>query len=478
MSVVRTVGPHDAASAPTGDAAQPSPVGTKRSRDELPTSVVDLFSTEQTWQTWLDIEAALALSQASLGLIPSQHAQRIAAHASLQHLDLAALRVDIQRTMAPVLSVVHALAHACGDEAGGYVHWGGTTQNIILGGRVLQMRRVHRLLLARIGCALDTLATMAEVSADTVMVGRTNRKHALPITFGFKVASWIEELTRCVERFRQVEPRTFSLVFGGAIGAMHTFGSDGVQLANAIAERLELGSPLVHSRAMLDPFCEYVLVLSLFAMTCSRIGNELYTLMADEIGEVAETLTEGVVGSSTMPHKDNPKHVVSLIARAARLRALAAPALEAGQPSHEGDSATNQQLYSLIDEACPLAYDVAVKLDGLLALIRFDPARMRENLARSADVIASEHLMMVLATTLGRQHAHDRVHAAIRESRRAGSTLADVLMGQPDVAIHYTREQIVQALDPARYIGNSRDIALRAAAMARSVATELALRTG
>jgi len=440
----------------------------------LPASVADLFSTEQTWQTWLDIEAALALSQASLGLIPAQHAQRIAAHASLQHLDLPALRADIQRTMAPVLSVVHALAHACGDEAGGYVHWGGTTQNIILGGRVLQMRRVHALLLARIGNALDTLATLAEDGADAVMAGRTNRKHALPITFGFKVASWIEELARCVERLRQVEPRAFSLVFGGAIGAMHTFGPDGMRLAGAIAGRLGLASPLVHSRAMLDPFCEYVLVLALFAMACSRIGNELYTLMADEIGEVAEALPEGVVGSSTMPHKDNPKHVVGLIARAAKLRALAAPALEAGQPSHEGDSATNQQVYGLIDEACPLAYDLAVRLDELLPLVRFDAARMRENLARSADVIASERLMMVLAATLGRQHAHDRVHAAIREARRRGCALADVLAGQPDIAAHHTREQIVDALEPARYTGNSRDIALRAAALARSLAAGLA----
>ncbi|MCD0505433.1 lyase family protein [Bordetella petrii] len=440
----------------------------------LPATVADLFSTEQTWQTWLDIEAALALSQASLGLIPADHAQRIAACATLRHLDLDALRVDIKRTMAPVLSVVHALAHACGDEAGGYVHWGGTTQNIILGGRVLQMRRVHHLLLARIGAALTTLADLAEDGAGAVMAGRTNRKHALPITFGFKVASWIEELARCVERLRQAEPRTFSLVFGGAIGAMHTFGPDGMQLAETMAKRLGLASPLVHSRAMLDPFCEYVLVLSLFAMACSRIGNELYTLMADEIGEVAETLPDGVVGSSTMPHKDNPKHVVGLIARAARLRALAAPALEAGQPSHEGDSATNQQLYGLIDEACPLAYDVATRLDELLALVRFDPARMRENLARSADVIASERLMMVLAATLGRQHAHDRVHAAIREARREGCQLPEVLLRQPDVARHYTLAQIQEALDPARYTGNSRDIALHAAALARDLARQLA----
>lgn len=441
----------------------------------LPASVADLFSAEQTWQSWLDIEAALALAQADLGMIPRHCAGQIAAHASLEHLDLDALRKDIRRTMAPVLSVVHALAHVCGEEAGGYVHWGGTTQNIILGGRILQMRRVHRLLQARLARVLDALARVASDGADTVMAGRTNRKHALPITFGFKVASWIEELTRCAERLEQVEPRAFSLVFGGAIGAMHTFGPDGPKLAALLASRLGLSNPVVHSRAMLDPFCEYVVVLSLFAVACSRIGNELYVLMTDEIGEVAESLPEGVVGSSTMPHKDNPKLVVTLIARAAKLRSLAAPALEAGQPSHEGDAAVNQQMYGLIDEACPLAYDLAVRLEELLGLLRFDPERMRQNLQLSADVIASERLMMVLAEKLGRQHAHDRVHAAIREARRSGRALVDVLQAQADVAAGFSRAQILEALDPSRYTGSSRGIALSAADLARRVARELRL---
>lgn len=440
---------------------------------ELPASITSLFCAEQTWQSWLDVEAALALTQGRLGIIPRHCAQEIADHAKLEQFDLDALRADIGRTMAPVLSVVHALAHLCSEEAGGYVHWGGTTQNIIFAGRVLQMRRAHGLLLARIGRSLTQLAALGRLGADTVMAGRTNRKHALPITFGFKVAGWIEELSRCVQRLEQVAPRAFSLVFGGAIGAMHTFGDDGPALAQALAEHLSLNHPLVHSRAMLDPFCEYVVVLSLFGMTCSRIGNELYLLMTDELGEVSESLPEGVIGSSTMPHKDNPKHVVTLIARAARLRALAAPALEAGQPSHEGDAANNQQLYALIDEACPLAYDLSVRLEQLLSLLRFDPERMRQNLALSADVIASEHLMMVLARTLGRQHAHDKVHAAIRDSRLRGLSLPELLAQDPQIQGHYTQAQLSEALDPARYTGRSRQTALQAADLAQSLAQRL-----
>lgn len=441
--------------------------------DLLPPSVKVLFSTEQTWQSWLDVEAALALTQAELGMIPAHCGQEIAKKANLKNLDLEALRIDISRTMAPVLSVVNALSRVCTDVAAGYVHWGATTQNIIFTGRILQMRKAHNLLLARIGRTLDRLSEMARQGSDVVMVGRTNRKHALPITFGFKVSGWIEELARCIQRLEQVEARAFSLIFGGAIGAMHTFGADGTRLTEALAKRLQLSNPLVHSRSMLDPFCEYVVALSLFGMTCSRIGNELYQLMSEELGEVAEYLPESVVGSSTMPHKNNPKYVVTLIAQAARLRAMAAPALEAGQPSHEGDAACNQQLYALIDDACPLAYDLAVRLEQLLNLLRFDPVRMSHNLSLSSDVIASERLMMVLATKIGRQHAHDKVHAAIRESLKQEVPLAELLIEDPQVNEHFLKTDLVDALDPAQYTGNSHEITGRAANLADSLAYRL-----
>ena len=161
--------------------------------DLLPPSVKALFSTEQTWQSWLDVEAALALTQAELGMIPAHCGQEIAKKASLENLDLEALRIDISRTMAPVLSVVNALSSVCEDEAGGYVHWGGTTQNIIFTGRVLQMRKAHNLLLARIGRSLDRLSEMARQGADVVMVGTHQSQTRLTHYLGFKVSGWIEE---------------------------------------------------------------------------------------------------------------------------------------------------------------------------------------------------------------------------------------------------------------------------------------------
>lgn len=441
---------------------------------DLPESVDDLFTSESLWQSWLDVEAALALSQGELGTVPAHCAARIAGQCRLSLFDLPGLKAEIARTLAPVLSLTRALAALCGDEAGGYVHWGATTQNVIMTGRLLQLRKAHALLLQRLAEVLEAMAELAAANAGQVMVGRTNRKHALPITFGFKIASWIDEMLRCVQRLREVETRTFRLVFGGAIGAMQSFGAQGPELARVLAARLGLRSSLVHARNTLDSMSEYVLALALFGMACTRIGKELYALMAEEIGEVEEALGPGVVGSSTMPQKDNPKYVVTLLARAARLRSLAAPALEAGQSSHEGDAACNQLIAELVDQSAILAYELAGRLADLLRHLRVRPERMRRNLALSADVVASENLMLMLAQGgMGRQAAHDLVHELIACHRQTGIPMMDQLLAHPAVKGRYDAAQLRGALDPARYTGMSAEIALAAADQARQEAGAL-----
>jgi 3-carboxy-cis,cis-muconate cycloisomerase len=446
--------------------------GELRVRD-LPESVDELFTSESLWQSWLDVEAALALSQGELGMIPARCATRIAGQCRLSHFDLPGLKAEIARSMAPVLSLTRALAVLCGEEAGGYVHWGATTQNVVMTGRLLQLRKAHALLLGRLAEALDAMADLASAHAGQVMVGRTNRKHALPITFGFKVASWIDEMLRCVQRLRETEARTFRLVFGGAIGAMQSFGAQGPALAQALAARLGLRGSLVHARNTLDSMIEYVLALALFGTACSRVGKELYALMAEEIDEVEEALGPEVVGSSTMPQKNNPKYVVALLARAARLRALAAPALEAGQPSHEGDAACNQLIAELVDQAAILAYELAGRLADLLRNLRVRPESMRRNLAMSADVVASENLMLQLAQGMGRQAAHDLVHELIIRHRETGAPVLELLLRHPGVAGRYDAAQLRRALDPACYTGMSADIALSATAQARQEAAAI-----
>ncbi|MGA0034011.1 MAG: class-II fumarase/aspartase family protein, partial [Burkholderiales bacterium] len=438
-----------------------------------PAEIRALFSRRSLWQSWLDVEAALAAVQGELGMIPQAAAAEIRSKANLVAIDERALAADIELTRAPILSLARALGEACAEDAGGYVHWGATTQNVLQTGRTLLMRRAHDAFMARLGGLLDRLAELAESSADTLTAGRTNYRHALPITFGFKVAGWIDELLRHRDRLTAAEPRVFLALWGGAIGAMHAFGEHGPEINRRLSQRLGLHPMRVPSRAGTDHVAEYVMLLALFSATCSKIARDFYALMADEYGEVREQLGADAVGSSTMPHKINSKVAVQVIAVAARLRSQVPLALEAMQPSHEGDAANNQMLYELMDGICPMAYELAAGMDSLLECIRLDPQRMRSNLGLSAGFIAAENAMMVLAPAIGRNRAHDLLHHAIDAAADDSKPLADILLEDAEVRTAVSREALEAALDPARYTGRSAVMAREMAAVARVAAEEL-----
>ncbi|MCE0507013.1 hypothetical protein LR948_16715 [Roseivivax sp. GX 12232] len=430
-----------------------------------------LFSQASLWQSWLDVEAALARAQAEIGMIPAWAAEDISRHARIEAIGEDRMRASISRTMAPVLSLTRCLAEDAGD-AGRYVHWGATTQNVMQTGRLLLIRRARRGLDQALAEAFDRLAALARSHAETPMAGRTNRRHAVPITFGFKIAGWIEELTRAADRLDDAGRRAFRLPFGGAVGAFHGYGEDGPALMAALSRELDLGELAVPGRTVNDLFVEFVMQLGMFGMTTERIAREAYVLMTEEIGELSERLDEGVVGSSTMPHKVNPKHVVRLQADCARLRSQAAPAMESGLTSHEGDAAANHLLSSVIDTALPLGWTVARDLARLLDRIEVHPEQMRENLMRSGGLVATERLMMALAPATGRAEAHDLVHHAVEEALASGCALETRLLEHPEVRA--LGEAEVQALlDPAGYTGQSAAIARRLAETAEARAAAL-----
>lgn len=437
-----------------------------------PLTPATLFARETLWQSWLDVEAALARAQARIGMIPEDAASAITEAARVETLGAEAIAADAARTLAPILSLTRLLAEAAGP-AGAWVHWGATTQNVMQTGRILLMREAHAAIGEALAGALDTMATTAETHAETMMAGRTNRRHALPITYGFKVAGFIEETGRAAHRLADAAGRLWQLPFGGAVGAMHAFGPEGRALNAALASDLGLAEMLVPGRTVNDLFTEYVLALAMLAMSVERIAGELYRLMAEEFGEIAERQDAGVVGSSTMPQKVNPKHVVRVLAEAAELRALAAPALEAGLSKHEGDSVANHLLTTVLDRAVPLAWRLADGFADVLVRCVPQPGRMAHNLALTDGGIAAEAIMMRLASTTGRAAAHDLVHHALEHGAAHGLAPRAALLADAAIRAHLDPAAIEVALDPARYAGDSAAIARDGANLARTLAAEL-----
>src|ERR1700749_1129814 len=193
--------------------------------DELPTAarVADpgiraLYRLENRWQAWLDVEAALARAQAELGIIPADAAAAITRVARLENMDRARIGAGFARTGHTLVPLVWELARIVGDPHGGWVHWGATTQNITQTGDLLVLRQAHGVFLRQLGDILSAMAALAEGSSDMPIPGRTHGQHAVPATFGYKVAVWIDELIRHAERFRQAAPRLFVAMLGGGAG--------------------------------------------------------------------------------------------------------------------------------------------------------------------------------------------------------------------------------------------------------------------
>src|SRR3984957_12993506 len=448
--------------------------------DTLPTAtrvsdpgIRALYRLENRWQAWLDVEAALARAQAELGIIPRDAAEAIAQAARLELLDRARIDEGFARTGHTIVPLVWELSRVVGDPHGGWVHWGATTQNITQTGDLLVLRQAHGIFLGLIGEILTAMADLAERSAEMPIAGRTHGQHAVPATFGYKVAVWIDELIRHTERFRQAAPRLFVAMLGGGAGTYASLGHNGPPIQQAIGRLIGFGSMTVPSRAIGDHLAENIVLLGLLAATSSKIGREIYTLMKTEFAEVEEPVPPGTVGSSTMPQKRNPKLCQDVIAAAAEIRAMVPLALEAMTTEHEADRTTSLMMDTAESRACTATGDMLARLTEIMRGLRLDPARMRANLDLGGGLIMAEAVMLDLGAAIGRQHAHDVVYDAAMEAATAHKSFGELLASDPRVTAHMTRDQIKTLLDPTAYTGLCAEMAREQAALARAKAREL-----
>ena len=411
-----------------------------------------VFDERAMLQRWLDVEAALAQAQGELGLIPAAAAAAIARAARVENLDLDAIKRDLDVTAHPIVPVVRALERAAG-EAGRWAHWGTTTQDIMDTGLVLQMKATHAILRRDLAALAATLADLAEHHRDTVMAGRTHAQQALPITFGFKVAVWLAEVLRQVERLEAAGPRILVGELAGAVGTLAGFGERGEEVQRRTLERLGLGIPVIAWHVARDGVTEFVTLLAMTGGTLARIANEVIQLQRSEIAEVEEPFAHGKVGSSTMPHKRNPAHAERVVAIGRMLRGLATTALETMVATHERDQSVGRAEWALVPEAACLA---AASVHWTLVIargLRVDTARMTENLDRLGGLLLSEPVMLRLGLTLGRNAAHDVVYEAAMAAYARKGTFRALLLADPRVTAALDAPELDRLLEPAAYTG-------------------------
>ena len=413
--------------------------------------------TQAHLQAMLDVEAALAEVQASLGMIPQKAADAIRSAARSELYDPASIAAEAQRDGNVAISLIHRLTSRVASidaDAARYVHWGATSQDIIDTALVLELRAQVPAILEDLERAAEAAAKHARHHAATPMAGRTWLQQATPVTFGLKAAGWLDALDRVRHSVRTAFDATMVLQFGGASGTLAALGPHGAAVTTGLAARLTLAVPALPWHAHRDRLASLACALGVATGTNGKIARDLGLLSQTEVGEVHEAPGQAG-GSSSMPHKQNPVRAAIAVAAAVRAPGLVATMLSAMPQEHErglgGWQAEWDTLRELVSVAGGAARAVAETLDGLVV----DPSRMRTNLELTDGLVLAEAVVMQLAPTLGKPEAHAHVERAARRAADEHRAFADILAEDPAVTAILDRPRIKDILRPENYLGSA-----------------------
>jgi 3-carboxy-cis,cis-muconate cycloisomerase len=425
-----------------------------------------VFSDENRVQKYLDFEGALARAQARLGIIPKEAAEEICRHCHAAEIDFAKLKSGTERIGYPVLPVVQQLVGLCREGLGEWCHWGATTQDITDTATVLQIREALTLIEQHLDAITGALAVLARKHRDTPMAGRSNLQQAVPITFGYKMATLLAAFQRHRERLNELRARVLVGEFGGAAGTLSSLGGRGLAAQAELMKELKLGVPAIAWHTVRDCIAEVGCFLGLVTGTCGKIALDVKLLMQTEVEEVYEPFHEGRGSSSTMPQKRNPISSVYITALVSVVRQQVAALLDAMIEDHERATGPWEIEWIVLPEIFCFTAGALAQTEFMLKGLQVDEKKMRANLDLTKGLIVSEAVMMGLGPYLGRQYAHDLVYDICRKVIATGRPLVDLLAENAEITKHLDRRALEKLCDPANYLGEAGAMVDRVLAMA------------
>jgi 3-carboxy-cis,cis-muconate cycloisomerase len=417
-----------------------------------------IFSDQNTIQSMLKVEAALASVLATEEVIPRSAAEIIVSACKAEQIDLAALSKEVGSAgnlAIPLVKQLTAAVASVDADAARYVHWGATSQDIIDSGRVLQLREAIDLIATDLAALSDTLAALAHHHRATIMMGRTWMQHAQPTTLGLKIAGWLDALMRHQDRLQTLRQRLCVLQLGGATGTLASFGDRGLTVATALAKDLSLDLPALPWHTHRDRIAEMATTLGLLTGTLGKIARDIALHAQTEIAELAEPNAPGRGGSSTMPHKRNPVACSAVLACVTRVPALVSTMLAAMVQEQERALGSWQAEWETLPEIAMLTSAALNHLRELMSGLSVDAARMRANIDITQGLVMAEAVSLALAPLIGRAAAHKLIEDACHKAVESGQSLRDILQSDPRRPAEFSAAKLDALFDPERYTGEA-----------------------
>ncbi|MEK4443447.1 adenylosuccinate lyase [Niallia sp. FSL K6-0077] len=419
------------------------------------------FSTEEMRSVWddenrlqkiLDVEAALALAESELGIIPKEAGRAIKDAAKIENFDIEEIAKESAKLKHSLMATVNHLQKLSGDY-GEYVHYGVTTQDVTDTAMILQLKEADEIIRRDTKKVAELLIGLASKYKKTPMPARTHGMQGLPTTFGFKLAVVLSEFERHLDRLKSVQSRIFTGVLAGGVGTYAALGSIGPKIEERALEILELNAPKICWHSSRDRISEYGSALGLISGSLGKLGNEFYNLMRTEIDEVEEPFSAGNVGSTTMPHKRNPAIFEGIASLTKPILHSVALLHESLVMEHERDAMSWRSEWIALPEICLYLSSQLKSMITVLEGLVVKPENMLKNLERLGGLILSERVMFALSEKIGKQTAHHLIYEIAMESAEHKIPFKKLLGQNEKVAAVLTEDQINQLLDPSQYIG-------------------------
>jgi adenylosuccinate lyase len=413
-----------------------------------------IWSEEHRFTCIVAAEVALARSEAIHGLMPRESAEEIARCAPTATLARAhEIENEIGHDM---MAIVRAISEVCGN-AGGWVHYGATSNDILDTATGLQLKDSLTLLEEKLLDLLRVLLDRSEQTKKLVCASRTHGQIGVPTTYGLRFAIWASEVGRHIQRLREMRPRVEVGQMTGAVGTQASLGEKGIDVQKSMMKLLGLGSVDVSNQLVSrDRYAEYFILCAQIATTLDKVGIELRTLQRTEIGEVEEAFGKMQVGSSTMPHKRNPVKSEQVCGLARIIRGSVGPALLNNTLWDERDLTNSSAERVLFPEVSVLTDHILAVMIRVLSGLTIHRKNVRRNLDLLKGVNLAEAVMIELTRKgMSRQDAHERMRIASMQALEEGRQLAEVLAEDHLVASYIQAEDLVSLLEPDRYIGTA-----------------------
>jgi adenylosuccinate lyase len=428
------------------------PLDFRYGRDEMKA----LWTEEARLRYLLRVEAALAHAHAELGTVPKAAAKRlqhVAESGKVTPKRVKQIEAEIKHDL---MAVVKAMTEVAGPEDGKHIHLGATSYDIIDTANSLQFRDAIALVRGGLRRVRDSLLAQAHKHRTTTMLGRTHGQAAVPITFGLKMAVFASETGRHLERLAECEARVAVGMMSGATGSMAAFRGKGLQVQAAVCKKLGL-RPVTASTQIIqrDRYIELFSLLANIATSLEKFATEVRTLQRSEIGEVAEGFdVKKQVGSSTMPHKQNPVTSEQVSGLARLVRSMVLPVWENAIQWNERDLANSAPERFIHPHAFILLDHILHQTAKVFEELRVFPDRMQDNMDRVKGLMMAESVMIALTEKgIGRQEAHEYAREASMQAIAKGMHYRDALAHHKHIAQVLGKKGIEDAVDPSKYTG-------------------------